>query len=160
MSRHSVREKSIMLLYQIEVRDGNVHKLKEVFLSQYPIEKSDDRAYFDFLVDGVIENKETIDDIIAKYLRGWTLDRQSLLDLAILRVAVLELLFDTRVPVEIAISEAVILANRYGDDNSRPFINAVLGSIEKNECTRVEPNVNPLNTCSERAGYLNDCEES
>ncbi len=160
MSRHSAREKSIMFLYQIEVRDGNVHKIKEMFLSQYPIDNVDDREYFDFLVDGVIEHMKSIDDIIAKYLRGWTLDRQSLLDLAILRVAVLELLFDTRVPVEIAISEAVILANRYGDDNSRPFINAVLGSIEKNECTRVEPVVKLPDACSERAGYLNDCEDS
>jgi transcription termination factor NusB len=42
MSRHSAREKSIMFLYQIEVRDGNVHKIKEMFLSQYPIDNVDD----------------------------------------------------------------------------------------------------------------------
>ena len=138
MSRHSAREKSVMLLYQFEVRGGNAQTIKDTFLSLYPIVNESDREYFDFLVDGVIENREVLDDIIAKYLRGWTLDRQSLLDLSILRIAVLELLFDTRVPVEIAISEAVILANRYGDDNSRPFINAVLGNIEKNEHPRVD----------------------
>jgi transcription termination factor NusB len=64
MSRHSAREKSIMFLYQIEVRDGNVHKIKEMFLSQYPIDNVDDREYFNFLVDGVIEHMKSIDDII------------------------------------------------------------------------------------------------
>ncbi len=159
MSRHSAREKSVMLLYQIEVRDGNIQKIKDTFLSQYPIENESDREYFDFLVDGVIENREVLDDIIAKYLRGWTLDRQSLLDLAILRVAVLELLFDTRVPVEIAISEAVILANRYGDDNSRPFINAVLGNIEKNERSRIDSREHSLNAFDESPERSIDSED-
>ncbi|HHW93182.1 MAG TPA: transcription antitermination factor NusB [Clostridiaceae bacterium] len=159
MSRHSAREKSVMLLYQLDVREGSIEKIKEIFLSQYPIENESDRKYFDFLVGGVIENRETLDDIIAKYLRGWTLDRQSLLDLAILRVAILELLFDTRVPVEIAISEAVILANRYGDDNSRPFINAVLGNIEKNEHLRIEVCDDALQELGDRSARPDDDED-
>lgn len=159
MSRHSAREKSVIFLYQMEVRDGHMKKIKEIFLSQYPIENTDDREYFDFLVDGVTEHKEAIDEIIAKYLRGWTLERQSLLDLSILRIAVLELLFDTRVPVEIAISEAVILANRYGDDNSRPFINAVLGNIEKNECARVEAREESPDINNDGTESLIDCED-
>jgi len=92
-----------------------------------------DRAYFDRLVKGVGDHRAAIDSIIASYLRGWTMDRQLLIDLSILRLAVFELLFDTEVPAEIAISEAVIFANDYGTDQSRSFINAVLGSIEKNE---------------------------
>ncbi len=159
MSRHSAREKSVMFLYQMEVRDGNVQEIKDIFLSQYPIENEDDLAYFHFLVDGVIARRDLLDDIIAGYLRGWTLDRQSLLDLAILRIAVLELLFDSRVPAEIAISEAVILANRYGDDNSRPFINAVLGNIEKHECPHVERSENPQLIRDDQSGRPVDCED-
>ncbi|NLB50346.1 MAG: transcription antitermination protein NusB, partial [Clostridiaceae bacterium] len=76
---------------------------------------------------------EAIDEVVARYLRGWTMERQLLIDLSILRLAVFELLFDTEVPAEIAISEAVIFANEYGTDQSRAFINAVLGNIEKKE---------------------------
>ncbi len=137
MSRHSAREKSVMFLYQMEVRDENDKDLREAFLSQYPFKDEGDKAYFEFLVDHVTKHRRELDEIIEKYLRGWTLERQSFIDLSILRIAVLELLFDTSVPVEIAISEAVILADKYGDDNSRPFINAVLGNIEKNESSRV-----------------------
>ena len=49
MSRHSLREKSMKLIYQIEDRDGNVHKLKEVFNSKNTIENSDDRSLMLFL---------------------------------------------------------------------------------------------------------------
>jgi N utilization substance protein B len=132
MSRHSAREKSIMFLYQIEVRDGNVHKIKEMFLSQYPIDNVDDREYFNFLVDGVIEHMKSIDDIIAKYLRGWTLDRQSLLDLAILRVAVLELLFvrlaraiPSAAEIDVllcpVLNESYGLSSRFGKPDRPPF---------------------------------------
>ena len=61
------------------------------------------------------------------------MDRQLLIDLTIMRIAVFELLMDTEVPADIAISEAVVFANQYGTDQSRAFINAVLGSIDKNE---------------------------
>lgn len=155
MSRHSAREKSVMFLYQMEVREQRDASLREVFYSQYPFKEEADKTYFDFLIDGVTENRRELDNIIDKYLRGWTLERLSLIDLAILRVAVLELLFDSRVPVEIAISEAVILADEYGDDRSRPFINAVLGNIEKNE----SPRVPRVDLSSDRAdgGTLPDC---
>ncbi|HPX92948.1 MAG TPA: transcription antitermination factor NusB [Bacillota bacterium] len=133
MSRHTAREKALKFLYQLEVRPGGREDQLEGFLRIEPINDRTDRAYFDRLIQGVENCRDAIDSIIAAYLRGWTMDRQLLIDLSILRIAVFELLFDTEIPAEIAISEAVIFANEYGTDQSRSFINAVLGSIEKKE---------------------------
>ncbi len=133
MSRHTAREKALKFLYQLEIRRGSREDQQEGFFQLEPLNDLMDRAYFDRLVKGVGDHRAAIDSIIASYLRGWTMDRQLLIDLSILRLAVFELLFDTEVPAEIAISEAVIFANDYGTDQSRSFINAVLGSIEKNE---------------------------
>ncbi len=133
MSRHTAREKALKFLYQLEIRRGSREDQQEGFFQLEPLSDVTDRAYFDRLIKGVGDHRAAIDSIIASYLRGWTMDRQLLIDLSILRLAVFELLFDTEVPAEIAISEAVIFANEYGTDQSRSFINAVLGSIEKNE---------------------------
>lgn len=133
MSRHTAREKALKFLYQLEIRPGRREDQEEGFLRLEPLHEAGDRAYFDRLVTGVGQHRDAIDAIISGYLRGWTMERQLLIDLSILRLAVFELLFDTEIPAEIAISEAVIFANDYGTDQSRSFINAVLGSIEKNE---------------------------
>ncbi|NLA96169.1 MAG: transcription antitermination factor NusB [Clostridiaceae bacterium] len=133
MSRHTAREKALKFLYQLEIRRGSREDQQEGFFQLEPLNDEMDRAYFDRLIRGVGDHRSSIDSIIAGYLRGWTMDRQLLIDLSILRLAVFEILFDTEVPPEIAISEAVIFANDYGTDQSRSFINAVLGSIEKNE---------------------------
>ncbi len=139
MSRHTARERAFKFLYQTEIRPDSKEGQKEGFLLLEPIEEAADLAYFERLVTGVGANRGAIDQIISRYLRGWTMERQLLIDLSILRLAVFELLFDTEVPAEIAISEAVIFANEYGTDQSRSFINAVLGSIEKQEDRRVGP---------------------
>ncbi len=138
MSRHTARESAFKFLYQTEIRPDRKEGQKEGFLQLEPPGDEADLSYFERLVEGVTANRQAIDQVISRYLRGWTMERQLLIDLSILRLAVFELLFDTEVPAEIAISEAVIFANEYGTDQSRSFINAVLGSIEKKEKRRVE----------------------
>ncbi|NLA72115.1 MAG: transcription antitermination factor NusB [Clostridiaceae bacterium] len=138
MSRHTARERAFKFLYQREFHPKKAGQQKDEFLILDPIQAPEDLDYFEQLVDGVTANRQEIDVIIEKYLRGWTMERQLLIDLSILRIAIYEMLFDTEVPVEIAISEAVIFANEYGTDESRAFINAVLGNIDKNEIQRKE----------------------
>lgn len=133
MSRHTAREKALKFLYQIEIRPDRTQEQKEGFFRLEPLSDASDRDYFDRLTEGVRAHRQAIDQVIGKYLRGWTMDRQLLIDLTIMRIAVFELLMDTEVPADIAISEAVVFANQYGTDQSRAFINAVLGSIDKNE---------------------------
>jgi N utilization substance protein B len=81
------------------------------------------------IVDGFIDHQSEIDETIASYARGWTLERMPAVDRAILRVAVWELQQDSGVPASVVISEAVELATELGSDDSARFVNGLLGSV-------------------------------
>ncbi len=83
----------------------------------------------------VVSKIPEIDEILNSTARGWKTKRFPSCDLAILRVAVFEMLFDESIPVGVAINEAVELAKKYGGDESPAFINGVLGEISKTHNT-------------------------
>lgn len=96
-----------------------------------------DKKYIDFVVNGIKENVEQIDDIISRYLNAWTIDKISKVDLAILRLSTFEMMNFKDLPISISISEAVNLAREYSDPKSVGFINGILASISKSpEITR------------------------
>ena len=77
----------------------------------------------------IAEKKEELDERINAVSVGWKTNRMNRTDLAILRLAVYEILFDDDIPDKVAINEAVELAKQYGEDESYSFINGVLGQI-------------------------------
>ena len=80
---------------------------------------------------GVIRHLSDIDDRIKRVLNDWDLSRLAAADLAILRLAVFELVFNDKVPTKVAINEAVDLAKVYSTEDSPKFINGVLGGVVK-----------------------------
>lgn len=81
------------------------------------------------IVDGVTDHREEIDELIASYAQGWTIERMPNVDRAILRIASWEMLHNPEVPAPVAINEAVGLAKEYSTDDSSRFVNGVLGRI-------------------------------
>ncbi len=81
------------------------------------------------LVSGVIQNKEKIDLNIQNFAPAWPIEQIPVVDRNILRLAIFEILLDNKVPVKVAINEAVELAKTFGGDNSSRFVNGVLGSV-------------------------------
>ena len=81
------------------------------------------------LVEGVNRNYESIDQNIQRFAPAWPIEQISIIDRNILRLAIFELLIDNRVPVKVAINEAVELAKLFGSEHSSKFVNGVLGSI-------------------------------
>ena len=71
------------------------------------------------------------DHLIAAAAPEWPLDRLNPIDLAILRLAVFELVIDNTEPVKVIIDEAVELAKQFGGSTSPSFVNGVLGTICK-----------------------------
>ncbi|MFC0581081.1 transcription antitermination factor NusB [Micrococcoides hystricis] len=88
-------------------------------------------SYTKKIVRGVQEHETDIDEVIATHARGWTLDRMPAMDLAILRVAVWEILYETKLDDPIAISEATKIAAEYSTDDSPSFVNGLLDRIAK-----------------------------
>jgi len=81
------------------------------------------------VVSGVSQNRENIDRNIRKFAPTWPLEQLPVVDRNILRLAIFEILMDNKVPVKVAINEAVELAKAFGSKNSPKFVNGVLGSV-------------------------------
>jgi len=81
------------------------------------------------LVSGVIQNREEIDQNINNFAPAWPVAQIPIIDKNILRLAIFEILLDNKVPVKVAINEAVELAKTFGSDSSARFVNGVLGSV-------------------------------
>ena len=72
-----------------------------------------------------------IDEKINSVSEGWPVNRLGKAELAIMRLAVYEMLYDEDIPVNVAINEAVELAKNYGGDNAPSFVNGVLAKLAK-----------------------------
>ena len=81
------------------------------------------------LVQGVMQNMEGMDVLIARYAPEWPLDQMAVIDRNILRIAIYEFIASEETPVKVAINEAVELAKTYGSDSAPRFINGVLGTL-------------------------------
>jgi transcription antitermination protein NusB len=88
-----------------------------------------DEAFVHQLCEGVIQNREAIDEIIKKHAQDWPLEQISPVDRTVLRLGIYELNFLKEVPPKVAINEAVELAKTFGGEASGKFVNGVLGAI-------------------------------
>jgi N utilization substance protein B len=126
--RRKARTIALQTLYEL---DCSTHKTKDV-LARLLEEKALPDEAADFaksLVDGVLQNKRGIDDVIKRFAPAFPVNQIAPIDRNILRLAIFEILFDNRVPVKAAINEAVELAKSFGGDTSQKFVNGVLGSV-------------------------------
>lgn len=129
-SRTKARKRAVDALYAAELRDVMATDLLEVTKDQVSDRQNQDEI-FDFanqLVTGVLANQIEIDEILAGVAQNWTLDRMPAVDRAILRVGIYEISYSDT-PSEVAISEAVDLAQELSTEDSPAFINGVLATV-------------------------------
>ena len=128
--RRLARESALALLYSSDITEHEVAQIVES--GAYPADDVELPEYAEALILGVAERREDIDAQLAATAENWALDRMPVVDRAILRLAVYEMLFVDDVPVSVAINEAVELAKAYGgEDDSSRFVNGVLGRIAR-----------------------------
>jgi len=136
-ARHKAREIALQVLYEIDSVKHGAREALEYILTR--IEVSEDVSGFaQELVNGVVQNQEQLDQSIRDFAPAWPLEQISIIDRNILRIAIFEILNDNKIPVKVAINEAVELAKSFGSDNSSRFINGVLGSVS-NLATNKKP---------------------
>jgi N utilization substance protein B len=130
-ARHKARKRAVDLLFEAEARD--VHPA-DLAADRVELAIADDQVapvppYAQTIINGVADNLDETDRVIADHLHEWTLDRLPAVDRAILRIAVWELFHATDVPPVVAVDEAVELAKQLSTDDSPAFVNGVLGQI-------------------------------
>ena len=134
MARIKARELAFKLVFEDLF---GIHTAKELFGRLFEEEKDfkainqEDIEYIEWVRSTVGEHAAQIDQIIAKYAVGWTIDRLDKVDLSIMRLAICEILYRDDVTKAIAINAAVDLAKEYASDNSPAFINGILGAAAK-----------------------------
>ncbi|MDD3571289.1 MAG: transcription antitermination factor NusB [Lachnospiraceae bacterium] len=132
MSRINARRNAFSLLFQYDFIDTHeIEENKKIFFKENTEIEEADKKYILETVDGTMKNLEEIDSIISEYAKGWTIERMSKVDLAILRLAVYEMKFSDEAPNSVAINEAVELAKKYSSDEAPSFINGILGKISQ-----------------------------
>lgn len=105
---------------------------EEPLYAEFPNQKQ--RAYIETLVRGAYEHLPELDGYISKYAIGWSFTRISRVVIAILRVAMYEVLYMQDIPNAAAINEAVELTKHYESDEVAAFVNGIMGSFVRKEC--------------------------
>jgi N utilization substance protein B len=129
MNRNKMRENIMKLIYQADIHNNYVF---EFFTDAYELMEDTtpvNDQYFMSVVKKFIEHKTIVDTEISDNLKKWDLDRIGKVELAILRLAVTEMLYVEDIPMKVSINEAVELAKSYADDSAPKYINGVLASV-------------------------------
>ena len=134
MTRQVARETVMQMLYQMEAQADFSIEAKAAYLENFI--EGDDNNQFDYInsvYEAYASHSDEIDDLIEASSKGWKLERLAKVDLAILRVCVAEMMYksDSKVPVGVAINEAVSIAKKFGGDSSGKFVNGILGTVSK-----------------------------
>ncbi len=101
------------------------------------------------LIEGTLQNLRVLDVTIDKFSTNWKIERIGKIEITLLRLAIYEMLFRDDVPIKVAIDEAVELAKKFGDINSRKFINGILDAVGK---AIISGTINPGNAGEKHNG--------
>ena len=144
MTRSNAREIAVHLIYAVRCSEEPVEDvLSGRFDEEYYALLADEsevysdkpgtkqKTYISNVVRGVIDRTQELEGYLAKYSIGWNVNRISSLAKAIMELAMYETLYVDDVPKNVAIHEAVLLAQKYEEEETAAFVNGVLGSFAR-----------------------------
>ncbi|NGO75043.1 transcription antitermination factor NusB [Streptomyces sp. YC504] len=131
-ARNTARKRAFQILFEADQRDASV---PTVLADWIRLSRSDTRQppvseYTMELIEGYVQHAARIDELIAQYSVGWTLDRMPAVDRNILRLGAYELVWVDGTPDAVVLDEAVQLAKEFSTDESPSFINGLLGRLK------------------------------
>jgi N utilization substance protein B len=132
--RRRSREFALQVLYQLDITKQDAIKTLAQFRNHFFQQEKGD-GFEERIVVGVLEHGREIDQLIEQYSENWRLDRISMIDRNILRMAIFELVYCEDIPPKVTLNEAIELGKRYGSEDSGSFINGILDRIQ-NEAVR------------------------
>ncbi|MBR6950668.1 MAG: transcription antitermination factor NusB [Oscillospiraceae bacterium] len=145
MKRSTARQIAVRLCYMVSENPLPAEEvLAQVFDPEYyaTLAKDDpcfaedpgsQREYIDTVVSGIVEHNAELDSYVMQYAVGWKFDRISRTALAVMKVAMYEMLYMPEIPTGVSVNEAVELARQFEDEATVSFINGILGSFSRKE---------------------------
>jgi N utilization substance protein B len=128
-ARRRSRKRALDVLYQADLRGVDPAEVLPTYVAQLEEPRPEHLGYAVKLVEGVAAHQERIDELIASYAEGWTLQRMPPVDRNLARIAVYELLWEEDIDDPVAITEAVELARQMSTEDSPRFLNGLLAQI-------------------------------
>lgn len=138
MSRRVAREYAIQFLFSLDFNkaDDVETQLEEFLLhtqefkeEEAPALNKSSKSYTLDVVKGTMQHMDEIDKLIEFHTTGWKKERIARVDLAIIRLAIYEIVFNNEVPDSVAANEAIELAKKFSTEESGSFVNGILGKI-------------------------------
>ena len=145
MKRSTARQIAVRLCYMVSENPVTAEEaLEQVFDPEYyaSLAKEDScfaedpasqREYIDTIISGIVTHNAELDSYVMQYAVGWKFDRISRTALAVMKVAMYEILYMPEIPVSVSVNEAVELAKQFEDESTVSFINGILGSFVRKE---------------------------
>ncbi len=129
--RRKAREAVLECLYEYEIRgDVTVEDIFPYSRERHELD-ADGAGFARTLLEKTLENMKDLDEIIAKHIDNWDLQRLAMIDKNILRLGLAELHYFSDIPKKVTIDEAIELAKTYGSADSGRFVNGVLDALSK-----------------------------
>lgn len=136
MSRPKSREAAIKIVYQNGFLESDLQKVLDTYYVACEEDelKNLEKDFIRDIVFGVNEHMSELDALINEFSKEWTLDRMSRVDIAVLRVAIYEMLYRPDIHPSVSINEAVEFAKKYSYEDAGSFVNGILGGIYSAKC--------------------------
>lgn len=129
LSRRSIRESAFLIIYEKSFGNYELDELFDIAKESKNIKVNNEVKK---IVMGVFEHLEELDNIISQYSQKRSIERIPKVNLSLLRLAIYEAKYSENVPTNVAISEAVAIAEKYAFDSDAKFINGALGAFSRN----------------------------
>ena len=132
-ARSKARKRALDILFQADVRGDELPSTLAAEAKRAANEPAREASwlYAREIVDGVIDNRDAIDEQIETFAKDWSLARMPAVDRAVLRIGAWEILYNDAVPTAVAIDEAVELVKEFSTDDSGAFVHGVLARIAR-----------------------------
>ncbi|KFA59802.1 N utilization substance protein B [Gilliamella sp. Choc4-2] len=133
--RRRARECAVQAIYSWQISRNDLADVEASFLAEQDM-KGVDAKYFRELLNGVVKNRTDLDEKMAPFLTERTVEELGQVELAVLRIALYELLKRQDVPYKVVINEAIELTKTFGAADSHKFVNGVLDKLAPTIRTR------------------------
>ncbi len=130
--RHLARAIALQALFMWDFNDEDSHNLHfytDYAIREFAIPGAVDGIFVWRLVQQIAAHKQKLDSHINNYAKEWPVERLTIIDRTILRIALFEMLYEKDIPAKVAINEAVELAKDFSGSSSQKFVSGVLGAI-------------------------------
>lgn len=128
--RREARKAVLQALYANEIGKGQWTQIIRSVIKP-KIRDSDTFSFAEKLFLKVVNNQETIDEVIQSHINNWRIERLNTIDRLILRLAIAEFLYFDQIPTKVTINEAIEVAKKFSTQKSGNFVNGILDSALK-----------------------------